>query len=253
MIEEYKRIRRADVSAATVNRILQILSSLFSKAVDWDILKENPRKKVKLFVLNNKRLRYLERAEIKQLLAVCSPKLHAIVTLAINTGLRRGEIEKLKWQDVDFEKNLICILEQKNGNKTYISLNEHARNALMKVKRHSRSEFVFCKSNGDSYSFRRSYDTALKRAGISSATFHTLRHTFASFLAMSGIDMNSIRELMRHKSLAMTQRYAHLSRDFKSRAVDVLAGQMDSIWTPKPSVINYDVVELEATDAVSTS
>jgi integrase len=82
--------------------------------------------------------------------------------------------------------------------------------------------------------FRHVYEATLKKSVILGANFHTLRHTFASHLAMSGVDLNTIRELLGHKSLEMTMRYAHLSRDHKSRAVDVLAGQMDTFWTPKP-------------------
>ena len=99
----------------------------------------------------------------------------------------------------------------------------------MTLRRIVDSPYVFCKNNGWPYNFRKSFETALTNSGILGTSFHTLRHSFASHLAMSGVDLNTIRELMRHKSLAMTQRYAHLSRDHKARAVDVLAGQMDTI------------------------
>ena len=86
-----------------------------------------------------------------------------------------------------------------------------------------------------------------------SATFHTLRHTFASHLAMSVVDLNTIRELLGHRSLEMTMRYAHLSRDHKSRAVDVLAGQMDTIWTPKLDSEVSQEIENTINELVSSS
>lgn len=240
MLEQYKRERIATVAPATINRALQTLSCMFNKAIDWEKAKVNPMKKVKLYKLENQRLRYLEKLEIQKLLECSSPKLKAIVTLALNTGMRRGEIENLKWQDIDFEKGNICILEQKNGDKSYMPFNEPSRHVLMAIKRNIDSPYVFCKKNGQPYSFRKSFETAIKNSGILGASFHTLRHSFASHLAMSGVDLNTIRELMRHKSLAMTQRYAHLSKDHKARAVDVLASQMDTIWTPDASVNEDD-------------
>ncbi len=240
MIEQFKRERREEVAPATINRMLQILSSLYSRAIDWGKAKENPMKKVKLFKLDNQRLRYLEKLEIQALLDASSPKLKAIITVALNTGMRRGEIENLKWQEIDLVRNTICILKQKNGDKSYIPINEPTRQVLISIRHVIDSPYVFCKNNGQPYSFRKSFETALKKSGILNASFHTLRHTFASHLAMSGIDLNTIRELMRHKSLAMTQRYAHLSKDHKAKAVSVLACQMDIIWTPDFSVNDDD-------------
>ena len=236
MIEQYKRERKETVKSSTVNRALVILSSMLNRAIDWGKAKNNPMQRVKLLKINNQRLRYLEKVEIQNLLNVSSPKLNAIITLALNTGLRKGEIEKLKWDDVDLRKNTICLLEQKNGSKSYIPINGPARQVLMTHRRCINSPFVFCKNNGESYNVRKSFETALKKSGILNASFHTLRHTFGSYLAMSGVDLNTIRELMRHKSISMTLRYAHLSKDHKGRAVDVLANQMDTIWTPDSSL-----------------
>ena len=134
-------------------------------------------------------------------------------------------------------------MEQKNGSKDYIPLNEPAKTALMSIRRHAESAYVLCKTNGETYSFRKGFETAIKKSGILDASFHTLRHSFASHLAMSGVDLYTIQHLMRHKSPELTQRYAHLSKDHKSRAVDVLAWQMDTIWTLTPVPVNDEEFE----------
>lgn len=146
----------------------------------------------------------------------------------------KSEIQNLKWRDIDFKQGHICLLDQKNGERSYVPLNEPAKNALMRVRKHPSSPYVFCKPNGETYYLRKSFETTLKKSGILNFRFHDIRHTTASHLAMSGVDLNTIREIMRHKTMSMTLRYAHLSRDHKKRAVEVLAGQMDTIWTPEP-------------------
>ena len=233
MIEQYKIERSQKVSPRSVNIELACLRAMFNKAIAWGKHEENPVRKVKFFRENNKRLRYLEREEIEKLLAHCPPKLRAIVILALNTGMRKSEITFLKWKDIDFANGNICLLEQKNGQKDYLPLNEPAKKALIGIPKHPESPYVFCDKAGEPYNFRKSFETALMKSGIVGFRLHDLRHTFASHLAMSGVDLNTIRELLRHKSLAMTQRYAHLSKDHKARAVGVLASQMDTIWTPK--------------------
>ena len=234
LIERYKIKRRQEVAPASVNRELSCLKGMFSRAMDWGKAKENPVKRVKLFREDNKRLRFLDKEEISRLLENCPPWLKGLVIVALNTGMRREELASLKWTDIDFQQGFIQLLETKNHSKRYIPLNAPARKALTAIPKHPESPYVFSDQDGHQRNFRHSYETVLKKSGIMSANFHTLRHTFASHLAMSGVDLNTIRELLGHKSLEMTMRYAHLSRDHKSRAVDVLAGQMDTIWTPKP-------------------
>ena len=234
MIERFKTERIKEVSPATVNRNLACLKCMFNKAIQWGKLEENPFRAVKLLKENNKRLRYLEKEEIVKLLARCSRHLRPIVVVALNTGMRKGEILGLKWQDIDFKQGIIYLYNTKNGEKREIPINEMAKTALIRTLKHPDSPYVFCDKNGNLIrDFRKSFFTALKKSGIINFRFHDLRHTFASQLVMAGIDLNTVRELLGHKSLEMTLRYAHLSPDHKRRAVDILSKRMDTIWTPE--------------------
>lgn len=234
LVEKFKAERAREVSPATVNRALACLKCMFNKAIGWGKATENPVLKVKLFKENNKRLRYLEKEEIVNLLSKCGGHLKPIVITALNTGMRKGEILGLKWHDIDFRRNIIYLYHTKNGEKREVPMNEQVKTALIKVKKHPESSFVFCDKDGKPFGdIKKSWLTALNKSGILKFRFHDLRHTFASHLVMSGVDLNTVRELMGHKSLEMTLRYSHLSPDHKKRAVDILGQRMDTIWTPE--------------------
>jgi len=255
MVEKFKIERAKEVKPATVNRALTCLKSMFSRAITWGKFKgENPVKKVKSFIENNARLRYLEKEEITKLLKNCRRHLKPIVLLALNTGMRRGEILNLKWQDIDFRRGIIYLLRTKNNERREIPMNETVKTALIKVRKHPDSPYVFCGKDGKPfYDVRTSFFTALKKSGIINFRFHDLRHTFASHLVMGGVDLNTVRELMGHKSLNMTLRYAHLSPDHKKRAVDILGKRMDTIWTPMPIAVKSAEKQVAVTAEYFTS
>jgi len=191
----------------------------------------NPVKGIKFFK-EQPRLRFLEKEEISKLLSNCNKHLKSIVTVALNTGMRKGEILNLKWNDIDFKRGIIHLYHTKNGEKREIPMNEQVRNMIVAVKKHPKSAYIFCNPAGKPYcDIRKSFFTACKESGIINFRFHDLRHTFASQLVMSGVDLNTVRELLGHKSLDMTLRYSHLSADHKKRAVDTLNRQIDTFST----------------------
>jgi len=214
---------------------------MFNKGIQWGKIEENPFKAVKLLKENNKRLRYLEKEEITRLLSMCSKRLHPIVVIALNTGMRKGEILGLKWQDMDFNRGIICLYNTKNGEKREIPINEMVKTALLRTLKHQDSSYIFCDKTGRPFKdIKKSFFTALKKSGIINFYFHDLRYTFAPQLVMAGVDLNTVREFSGHKSLEMTLRYAHLSPDHKRRAADILSKRMDTIWIPELKEIRLE-------------
>ncbi|OGF48618.1 MAG: hypothetical protein A2231_11535 [Candidatus Firestonebacteria bacterium RIFOXYA2_FULL_40_8] len=228
MIEEYKIKRASLVMKSTANRELCCLRHLLNKAVASGYIKQNPMKTVKLFKEEERNIRYLKSEEIIMLYSKCDPALLPIIITAVNTGMRRGEILKLKRTDVDFKQGTITVRSEnaKSGMLRVIPLNNILTKALRDVIIDSniQSEYVFCHKDGTPYREvrRKTFDRALKDAKIDNFRFHDLRHTFASHLVMNGVDLVTVKELLGHKSIEMTLRYSHLSGDHKRLAVVTL-------------------------------
>ena len=178
------------------------------------------------FKENSGRIRYLNEEEINHLLVVCPPYLKDIIEFALNTGLRKGELFALKWSDVDLHNKLLSFKNTKNYEERVIPLNDIALDVLRRIPRQLHNEYVFItpatKRGAQIVDVKKSFKTALRDAGIQDFRFHDLRHTFASHLVMAGVDLANVKELMGHKDIKMTLRYAHLSPDYKKRGVDIL-------------------------------
>ncbi|HPP65028.1 MAG TPA: tyrosine-type recombinase/integrase, partial [Candidatus Paceibacterota bacterium] len=225
-IEEYKRLRLSNgIKASTLNRELACLRTMLYKAVEWEYLKQTPPK-IKLFKENNQRIRYLTEQEAGKIIELCPEPLKTIVIIALNTGMRQGEILNLKWKDIDFSERIITIQETKGKEKRYIPMNDIVFKTLVGRKRNPSSEFVFYgednkKPMSSSY-ITHWFTNVVKKAGIKDFRFHDLRHTFASWLVMKGVNLKTVQELLGHKSFAMTLRYSHLSPEIKRQAVEIL-------------------------------
>lgn len=239
MIDVLKQELSKTLKPASVNRKLCTFKTMFNKASAWGKFSgPNPVQAVKFFKLNNARLRFLEKDEIVKLLSYCHGHIKGIVIVALNTGMRKGEILGLKWRDVDIKRNILYLHDTKNGEKREVPINEQVKTVLIKTRKHPQSEYVFNYKGRRIADIKKAYFTAVRKSGIKDFTFHDLRHTFASHLVMSGIDLNTVRELLGHKSLQMTLRYSHLSAIHKHKAVEVLSKRMDTIWTPSPNFEN---------------
>lgn len=236
-IEDYKAARLAgDVrterrapNVATVNREVACLKHVFNKAIEWGYVRENPVRKVKLFKENNTRVRFLEPQERERLLPCCIEELRPVVIVALNTGLRLGELLALTWADIDLDRRLLHVRNSKTGEGRHVPLNGEAIQALTDIIRHIDSPRVFFNRDGRPYkSVRKAFEHACQRAGVKDFHFHDLRHTFASYMVMAGVDLNTVRELMGHKTVTMTMRYAHLAPQHKQAAVDRLEAFCDT-------------------------
>lgn len=239
MFEKYKpsKSKNTIVSGnkpATINRLLATLKHMFSKAVDWELVEEDALKrvrKVKLLPENNRRLRYLSKEECQALINSCCKyasydlsHLKPIVITALNTGMRKEEILSLEWEKhVDLRHGFILLDKTKNGDRREVPINQTLRDAFQGLVRRIDSPYVFIDGDGKRFKdVKRSFVTACKKAGIKDFHFHDLRHTFASHLVMAGVDITTVKELLGHKILTMTLRYAHLAPAHKVKAVESL-------------------------------
>jgi len=227
-VEEFQTYLLAkNKKPSTVNRHIATLKHMFTKAVEWEMVGEETLRKVrrvKLLPENNRRLRYLSKEESQALIDASGPHLRPIVITALNTGMRREEILSLEWgKHVDLRHGFILLDKTKNGDRREIPINSDLRETLQGLIRRIDSPYVFVDKNGRRFKeVKRSFSTACRKAGLKDFHFHDLRHTFASQLVMAGVDLITVKELLGHKSIAMTLRYAHLAPGHKIKAVESL-------------------------------
>ncbi len=232
-IKQYMAKRSKDRSASTVNKDLTMLKSIFNRANEWQMLNgHNPAKSIKKLKEDNERCRWLTEEEQQRLLSLCQGVTRVIVLIALKTGLRWGEIINLKWRQapnsnyVDFENDTIFIHESLSKSKKprYVPLADSVKQALMDFPQHSEAGYIFVNpKTGKPYdNVKKSFHSALRKAGIKDFRFHDLRHCFASQLVRNGVDLYVVQKLLSHSSPKMTQRYAHLRDDHLREAVEGL-------------------------------
>lgn len=246
---------------STVNRRIAILKAVLSHAEEHQFIQVNPLKGIKQFRVDPyKRVRYLSVAENAALIKALEERqtcqrmerertnqwlrarhknplpnlphhftdhLMPMIHIAMHTGMRRGEIFKLRWQQVDFEANILTVIGEnaKSVSTRQISLNPVARSTLQQWHEQSApTDLVFPSptTGGVFNNIYTAWRNLMKNADIQDFKFHDLRHDFASKLVMLGADLFTVKELLGHKDIATTMIYAHLSPEHKSKAVDML-------------------------------
>jgi integrase len=227
------QLTKKGLAPASVKHFLVLVRQIINKAIDWNMWKgENPVKKIKLPKLKNRRERFLSQEEaftLFEALKKVSMQLHDMALLSLHTGMRAGEIFALLWQHIDFKNNLIHIADPKSGRARKAFMTPTVR-VMLKSRGPGKPEELIFKARGGgqikevSSAFSRMVEKLGFNKGITDqrqkATFHTLRHTFASWLALKGNSLLVIKELLGHQSLAMTERYSHLIPDIKRQAVE---------------------------------
>jgi integrase len=248
------------ISPATVNRDLNALKSLLSSAVRWGHSANRlDIKPSKVDIIG--KVRYLSHDEEKNLLAVLTAReeenrrkrkngnkwrlergyslmpevppdaftdnLYPAILLSLHTGLRRGELLQLEWEDIDFERRNLTVRSEsaKSSKARHVPLNNMAYDVLKRWRKHNaKAVHVFPGKDGDDAvkSLKTSWLGLILKAKITKFRWHDMRHTFASKLVMKGIDLNTVRELLGHSDIKMTLRYAHLAPEHKAAAVAAL-------------------------------
>lgn len=234
-ISAYKGLRyQKGISPSTINRELTIMKHMYSMAVrEWEWCRDNPVKRVSMEKEGQPRDRWLTYEEEKRLMATCPGWLQEIVTFALNTGMRQGEILSLRWQDVNLFSGIATLQETKNGERRSIPLNRTVWEFLKSKSkvRYLASDYVFANDAGkkmDGGNLRTDFMKALKAAKVEGFCFHDLRHTFATRLVQRGIDLYKVQKLLGHRDNKTTQRYAHHYPESLRDGVDVLDSRPDA-------------------------
>ena len=234
-IEKIKKImQEKNKSPRTIEYALAVIRHSINKAAEWGLYTGiNPATLVKKPKINNKRVRFLKREEAQKLLQELerrSKKVYEIALISLHTGMRQGEIFNLKFGDLDFTNKLIYIRNPKNKEDRIAYMTDEVKKMLSE-KSGEQNEYVFKNKNGRKFDhISKTFSRVVNTLGLNDniisdkdkVVFHTLRHTFASWLAIQGTPIYTISKLLGHKTLAMTQRYSHLSADVTKEAVEKL-------------------------------
>jgi len=217
-IEKYKSKRRSKgIKPSTVNRELTIIRRMFNLAIQWEMTERNPVRGVKFHKVSNERPNIFSNEQLNTLLDDACPNLKLVIMTAFYSGLRLGELLNLKWKDIDFDNEFIYVRTSKNSESRAVPINPELKRQLAMYQEKDDSKYVF--NYKDKGSLGSSFRKVMKRLGLKNLTFHSLRHTFATNLAMNGVDLTTIQELLGHKSIVMTKRYSHPTPEHKKLAI----------------------------------
>ncbi len=221
---------------ATIKHQVVLLSRLFSLAETWEMYSgKNPCKRVKKPKLNNKKTEFLTDNEFSRLMKTLNKwknkQTVSFIKFALYTGLRRGELFKLKWTDVDLIRKTMVLRNPKGGIDQTLPLSKHAIKVLEEISQEVDSPWVFYGKNGKQRTdFKGPWERIRGEAKLpKDFRLHGLRHHYASTLASSGVDLYVIQKLLTHKDASTTQRYAHLA----DRALRDAVHLSDSLLTPR--------------------
>lgn len=229
-LEEFLALRRdtptryeTPRTPATCNRELAAVRHFLNKAAEWGLIRQNPCAGVKPKKEPRGRLRFLSLDEAAALLEVAGARLKPVLVIALETGMRKEEIFSLRWEDVDSPGRTLYVRKPKNGEPRHVPMSERLAATLKAHPRRLDSPYLFATKKGRRIkNMRTAFETACTAAGIVGFRFHDLRHTAASHMIMAGISLAAVGAVLGHKTSAMTSRYAHLSQEHLTAAVNSL-------------------------------
>jgi integrase len=215
-----QKSRPNPIKPATVNRELALLKAILTKAVEWGKLIESPAKRVKLLRVDNRRTRVLSPEEERALVAACQGKFKALVTLALLTGARLGELLGLQWTDVTDDE--VTFLETKNGRTRRLPLTASMKAVFERLPKVHEYVFTNPRTAQPYTSIGNSFERALERAEITTGdvSFHTLRHTALSRMIAEGHSDHTVMAISGHSTTRMLERYTHPTQTLKVRALE---------------------------------
>jgi len=228
------KAKKRDIAPATLNRYRAAISAVFTWAVRCRIAPKgwiHPCQGVQTLPENNARVRFLKPDEIERLLQACRAakwdRLYLLALMSLTTGARRGELEGLRWQDIDAARAVAHVARSKNGDAKTLALTTPVLEELARF-RGAPSALVFASPRrpGQVFGFDQAWKAALKAAGIRNYRMHDNRHTAASMLAMNGASLLEVAEVLGHRSLAMSRRYSHLAASHKQALVTRVMGHV---------------------------
>ena len=224
-VEKLQTLKLKEFSPKTVNNILGELSTVFNYAIEKNLITLNPLKTIKTLKVDNARERYLSKDEITLLLEHTKEdeQIHTFILLALTTGARVGAIAKLTPRDINFDTKTINILDEKNNERYTAFIADDKLESLLKNRTSSINIDIPILKENDSQLYDQLKDKAqrvlntLFNKDITDpkhrVVIHSLRHTFASHLAINGTPIFTIQKLLNHKDINMTLRYAKLAPD----------------------------------------
>lgn len=225
-IEAYIRyLKSTGIKNSTINRELAGLKRAFNIMIQDDLITYNPCCKVKMLEADGRRYRYLTKEEWERLKAELSPTALQIVTVALLTGFRSGNVLKLKWEQIDLNLRTIELLKTENKGKKYIkmSISESLYDLLLTLEpKKSGYVFVNPKTNKPYTSIKTAFKAAVRRAGLVDLRFHDLRRTVGTWLLTSGVDIRTVQSILAHSDVRTTERYLALTNEQNIKAMGVL-------------------------------
>ncbi|WP_345789866.1 site-specific integrase [Nitrosomonas sp. JL21] len=228
LIAKIGELKRQQSTPATANRLLALIRAILRRsALDWEWIDKPPV--IKLYREAKRRVRYLSATQASMLIQELPQHLADMVTFSLATGLRRSNVTKLEWSQVDMQRNVAWIHgdQAKAGKPIHVTLNATAIAVLTRqIGKHPRSVFSY-KGKPITQVNTKAWYKALKRAGIKDFRWHDLRHTWASWLTQNGVPLNVIQEMGAWESAEMVRRYAHLAPEQFAQHARVLDGMLN--------------------------
>ena len=231
IVEAWAAERMGEIGTSTFNKELWTLKNLCKCAVDWGYMKTNPAQSLKRMKEPTGRVRYLTTGEREALLREANPSLRLYILAALHTGARRSELIRLQWRDVDMKARLIIFRKTKNGDSRSVPMTDTIRGMFQGIPRPlDPGTGVF--PEREPLVLTRSFARLVQRLKIKNLTFHDLRHDAASTLTMAGVPLRTVAEILGHRDMRMTVRYAHLSPQHLREAMKALDSPLGSNSTP---------------------